>query len=55
MDWFAGIVISETLNLTAGNRSQAAKILHLSRPTLHSKIDKYRLHFETVVKTHGSD
>jgi DNA-binding NtrC family response regulator len=54
MDWFAGIVISETLSLTAGNRSQAAKLLHLSRPTLHAKIDKYRLHFETVVKTHGA-
>jgi nitrogen regulation protein NR(I) len=50
MDRVAGILISEALNLTSGNRSQAAKLLGLSRPTLHSKIDKYRLRLETTVK-----
>ena len=50
MDRFAGILISEALNLTGGNRSQAAKLLGLSRPTLHSKIEKYRLKLETSVK-----
>ncbi|MBN2124812.1 MAG: sigma-54-dependent Fis family transcriptional regulator [Deltaproteobacteria bacterium] len=50
MDKFAGILISEALKATGGNRSQAAKILGLSRPTLHSKIEKYNLKFETSVK-----
>jgi DNA-binding NtrC family response regulator len=50
MDSIAGILISEALNLTAGNRSRAAKLLGLSRPTLHSKIEKYELKIETSVK-----
>jgi nitrogen regulation protein NR(I) len=49
IDQIAAKIISETLNLTAGNRSRAAKILGLSRPTLHSKIEKYRLKLETSV------
>jgi hypothetical protein len=32
------IIISEALDFTDGNRSQAAKLLGLSRITLHSKI-----------------
>ena len=51
MDRFAEILIGEALNMTEGNRSQAARLLGLSRPTLHSKIDKYGLKFETSVKT----
>jgi len=50
MDSFARLLISEALNLTGGNRSRAAKLLGISRPTLLSKIDKYRLKFETSVK-----
>jgi nitrogen regulation protein NR(I) len=50
MDRFASMLISEALNLTGGNRSRAAKLLSLSRPTLHSKIEKYRLKFNTLVK-----
>jgi DNA-binding NtrC family response regulator len=49
MDRFAAIIIAEALNMTAGNRSQAAKLLGLSRPTLHAKIDKYHLKLETSV------
>jgi len=49
MDRFAAILIREALNLTGGNRSRAAKLLGLSRPTLHSKIDKFGLKFETSV------
>jgi nitrogen regulation protein NR(I) len=51
MDRFAEILISEALNLTSGNRSQAARLLGLSRPTLHSKIEKYGLKLETSIKT----
>ena len=54
MDHFAGLIISETLDLTSGNRSRAAKLLGISRPTLLSKIDKYRLRMETSVKLEGS-
>jgi len=50
MDLFAAILVSEALILTQGNRSQSARLLGLSRPTLHSKIEKYGLKFETSVK-----
>ncbi|NQU15979.1 MAG: sigma-54-dependent Fis family transcriptional regulator [Desulfobacteraceae bacterium] len=50
MNRFASIIIGEALNLTGGNRSRAAKLLGISRPTLHSKIDKYQIKFERRVK-----
>jgi nitrogen regulation protein NR(I) len=50
MDHFASLLVSEALNMTRGNRSQAAKLLGLSRPTLHSKIEKYRLRLKTSVE-----
>jgi two-component system nitrogen regulation response regulator GlnG len=51
MNHFGTIIISEALNLTDGNRTRAAQLLGLSRPTLHTKIDKYGLKLETSVKT----
>ena len=50
MDQYASVIISEALVETDGNRSQAAKLLGLSRPTLHSKIDKYQLKLRTSVE-----
>jgi nitrogen regulation protein NR(I) len=50
VDRFSRILVSEALAITGGNRSQCAKLLGLSRPTLHSKIDKYGFKFETSVK-----
>ncbi len=50
MDHFASMLITEALNVTGGNRSRAAKLLGLSRPTLHSKIEKYELKIQTSVK-----
>ncbi len=50
LDRCASILIGEALNLTDGNRSRAAKLLGLSRPTLHSKIEKYGLKLQTMVK-----
>jgi nitrogen regulation protein NR(I) len=50
MDHLAGILVGEALNLTDGNRSRAAKLLGLSRPTLHSKIEKYGLKLKTSVE-----
>ncbi len=55
MDRIAGIFISEALNLSGGNRSRAAKLLGLSRPTLHSKIEKYGLKFETSVREESKE
>jgi len=49
MDNMASILISEALILSGGNRSRAAKLLGLSRPTLHSKIEKYNLKIKTSV------
>jgi nitrogen regulation protein NR(I) len=51
MDRFARMLIVEALKLTSGNRARAAKLLGVSRPTLLSKIEKYRLKIETSVKT----
>lgn len=51
VDRFSGLLITEALNLTGGNRSQAAKLLGLSRPTLLAKIEKYGIKIETAVKS----
>jgi DNA-binding NtrC family response regulator len=51
-DHFTGLLITEALNLTRGNRTQAAKLLGISRPTLHAKMDKLGL---SGSAEHGSD
>jgi len=53
VDRFAKILIGEALNLTEGNRSRAAKLIGLSRPTLQSKIEKYQIKIKTAVKDDG--
>ncbi|MEJ2587408.1 MAG: sigma-54 dependent transcriptional regulator [Deltaproteobacteria bacterium] len=50
VDRFARVLVSEALNLTGGNRSRTAKLLGLSRPTLHAKIEKYGITLKTSVK-----
>lgn len=54
IDQIASLLISEALDITNGNRSRAAKLLGLSRPTLQSKIEKYRIRLETLVKSEGN-
>jgi nitrogen regulation protein NR(I) len=49
MDQFSFLVIKEALCITKGNRSQAAKILGMSRPTLHSKMEKLGITVESTV------
>ena len=49
VDSYSKIIISEALNLTEGNRTKAAKLLGLSRPTLQAKIDKYNLKIKATV------
>ena len=43
LDHVAMLLIQEALVITQGNRSHAAKLLGISRPTLHAKIEKYNL------------
>jgi DNA-binding NtrC family response regulator len=54
MDRFAAMLIEEALSCTGGNRSRAAKLLGISRPTLHAKIEKFGLTFETSIKAPGA-
>lgn len=49
LDTVSGIVIAEALKSTNGNRTQAAKLLGLSRPTLHAKIEKYNIKLKTEI------
>ncbi len=50
MDAHAALILKEALTLTAGNRTRAAKLLGMSRPTLLSKIEKYGLNIRTSVE-----
>lgn len=48
MDSFTDILISEALSLTDGNRTRAAKLLGISRPTLLAKMEKAGLNERTL-------
>lgn len=48
IDHVAALLIKEALTLSGGNRSQAARILGISRPTLHAKMDKYQINFNST-------
>ncbi|MDL2286556.1 sigma-54 dependent transcriptional regulator [Desulfococcaceae bacterium OttesenSCG-928-F15] len=50
MDAYARLLVGEAINFTNGNRSHAARLLGISRPTLHAKLDKYKLKLETAVR-----
>ncbi len=54
MDRFAALLVGEALSLAGGNRSRAAKLLGVSRPTLHAKIEKFGIEMETSVKDGGA-
>ena len=53
MDRFGHLVIRQALEATGGNRSQAARLLGLSRPTLIAKIEKYGLRIEAQARIEG--
>ncbi|GAB6036756.1 sigma-54 dependent transcriptional regulator [Fundidesulfovibrio butyratiphilus] len=50
-DRFTGMVVAEALNVCGGNRSKAARLLGVSRPTLLAKMDKLGLVVESSVRT----
>ena len=54
MDHFGLRIIREALEATGGNRTQAARLLGLSRPTLIAKIEKYGLRVAARVQSGGS-
>ena len=45
----AALAIEEALRLTGGNRTHAARLLGVSRPTLLARIDKYGIRVEALV------
>lgn len=49
LDEFASLLIQEALKMANGNKSQAARLLGLSRPTLHYRMEKYGLRIESHV------
>ena len=49
MDVMGRAVVLEALRQCGGNRSQAARLLGLSRPTLLARMDKYGLKVETRI------
>jgi len=51
LDRFAGMVIQEALNLTGGNRTEPPSSWVSPRPTLLSKIEKYRIKIETTAQS----
>jgi nitrogen regulation protein NR(I) len=50
LERFSNMIVGEALVATNNNRSRAAKLLGLSRPTLLSKIEKHGLKLETQIK-----
>ncbi len=55
IDYVSRLVISEALNMTNSNRTQAARLLGLSRPTLHSKMEKYEITIGAKVQRNGQN
>ncbi|MBF0258796.1 MAG: helix-turn-helix domain-containing protein, partial [Desulfamplus sp.] len=49
LDYVAELLIVESLKITSGNRSRAAKLLGISRPTFHSKIEKYQIKIGSTI------
>lgn len=49
MEQVGRIVVREALQMTQGNRTRAARLLGLSRPTLLARMEKYGLKVETQV------
>ncbi|SME87954.1 sigma-54-dependent transcriptional regulator [Desulfovibrio gilichinskyi] len=49
MDYAGRLVVGEALEITGGNRTRAAKLLGMTRPTLNARIDKYGLRTQVKV------
>ncbi len=49
MDYTGRLVVGEALKITDGNRTRAAKLLGMTRPTLTARIEKYGLKTHTKI------
>ncbi|CCH47926.1 sigma-54-dependent transcriptional regulator [Pseudodesulfovibrio piezophilus] len=49
MDYSGRLVVGEALAITDGNRTRAARLLGMSRPTLLARIEKYGLKTHTII------
>ena len=49
MDEMGRAIVREALHMTNGNRSRAARLLGMSRPTLLARMEKYGLKVETLI------
>jgi DNA-binding NtrC family response regulator len=54
MDKVAARLVGEALSMADGNRTRAAKLLGLSRPTLHAKMEKYGVTLTTSARSKSS-
>jgi len=51
LDEIESIALAETLRQTKGNKTEAAKILNITRTTLNNKFKKYHLNLENLLAT----
>jgi DNA-binding NtrC family response regulator len=54
IDEAAALLVREALEMSGGNRSRAARLLGISRPTLHARMEKYHLGTPTEGDEDGS-
>ncbi len=53
MDAMSTLLVTNALEMTEGNRTRAARLLGVSRPTLQAKIEKHKITLGTRVKASG--
>jgi two-component system response regulator HydG len=49
LDDIETMALTETLKQTGGNKTEAAKLLHITRTTLNNKIKKYHLDLDHIL------
>jgi two-component system, NtrC family, response regulator HydG len=52
LDEIEAMALAQTLKQTGGNKTEAAKLLHITRTTLNNKIKKYGLDLDQILSSH---